>query len=61
VIAAPPLDAGAVHDTVAEALPPVATTLVGAEGTTTFDPIVHDKVKLPELQDEDDQPVILTK
>jgi hypothetical protein len=61
VIAAPPLDAGAVQDTVAEALPPAATTLVGAEGTTTFDMIVHDKVKLPELQDEDDQPVILTK
>ena len=33
LIAAPPSDAGAVHDTVASALPPVADTPVGAPGT----------------------------
>ena len=33
VIAAPPLDAGAVQDTVAWVLPPVADTLAGAPGT----------------------------
>ena len=33
LIAAPPSDAGAVHDTVASALPPVAETPVGTPGT----------------------------
>ena len=33
VIGAPPLDAGAVQETVASALPPVADTPVGAPGT----------------------------
>ena len=41
VIALPPSDTGAVHDTLAEALPPVALTSVGAPGTvngvTLFD------------------------
>ena len=32
VIALPPSDTGAVHDTLAEALPPVALTSVGAPG-----------------------------
>jgi hypothetical protein len=32
VIGAPPLDAGAVHDTVANALPGTAATAVGAPG-----------------------------
>ena len=35
VIDAPPSDAGAVQDTVASALPPVADTLVGAPGPPT--------------------------
>ena len=33
VIAAPPFDAGAVHETSASVLPPVADTPVGAPGT----------------------------
>ena len=48
VIAAPPSDAGAVHETTASALPPVADTPVGAPGKvagiTTLEDVDADPV-----------------
>ena len=48
VIAAPPSDAGAVHETTASALPPVADTPIGAPGKdagiTTLEAVDADPV-----------------